>query len=1172
MASSPVELSPWATRFGISRGRAWKDGNKHSMIAPYDPVLHPKYYVAGRPKFSMDPDSGTFNKPTNAELDQLFLSEQSQQRELQGLKTRQLGLLNERLYPGMDSGGHSSGSGTDEALQKFMNTALVIKESDWLECFRKYRWFGIEDLLRDSTRWTNWHPDEGHVWDSLRMPLELANRVLHRLLDERTPWLDAVMFGEIQKAEAPMPEDYSDGAKVVPFPDGEGIDWDVPNLGLKLRHDPPGEDNRPSVAEFHKRFDELTRFIIWTFMDEYDYRRSEQGSVKGMQAESHEPVFDEQAQHSTILVSVRALRGLNDEKLTLAERCMDWLDLAATIMHELMHAVWARRAYLEGQVYNDDNGSHEPYFEGDYHRELGISFIQWVFGGNLRALEIDDFRWTGEWFADAPLGIILYEFPNPADATTYQGLQDRDITIIPGHNYYVDEVPLYRYHVPVYWVSALFNEAFWTTIVPRSGSQAFKCPKLLCSAETVIGSMLSMDPQRKRFSLRRYGENVPVAELKSGLERICDDVLRNELEWERQRPWYAKEMEIWQKSPWGWNYGRKLIDTFRYYHIRREAANCHYTAVDLLVIARDLILTDADRYGTIWIFEVIAWLMLGCMPFFTEKKVYADRSHHRNMRATQDGVNRMPRWPTMPLSYTWWTTPRDALGQIRGLDGREVTHPNQYLEIASQRFTELCGHPTERRWYNAFNHALQPLLAERPGQPVDSWGTFRFTEPNYAPPPEWVAFDQNQQYKQVAYTGDVAVDGFMPSPIFDAAAKLQLTASKRAGRRRRPAPLKHAPTRYFTIAEVADRRWVVEPDEIVGWDVYDISRLLLAVDADFHDLTTCTEQGFQLLSSTADVGGKATSIRNSLADLTAKGKLLQRMQLAEVAECDGTGKMPVWVTYMDSIFDITAFPFANTTQRVIMCKNPGGPLEFDKEHSSETKAHLIGRLMPYRCGLLRSEHRHVSEFYDLQTYTPTSLRYHDNPSLGCYTAIGCFVYNLTEYCDSHPGGSNILRDVAGRDATSVFLRNTDCHSLEMLDDQSYAHLRVGRMIDEVKSGDVQDREISLHNYVFDISDLDNKDPALHNLLAPLVGTDATAFLTSHKKDDEQIARGLVSLYTNYRQLVVAEINPTIHLRSISREELAQHDGRNNTRTWVAVDDDVYDVTLEILTLIDGQYF
>ena len=55
-----------------------------------------------------------------------------------------------------------------------------------------------------------------------------------------------------------------------------------------------------------------------------------------------------------------------------------------------------------------------------------------------------------------------------------------------------------------------------------------------------------------------------------------------------------------------------------------------------------------------------------------------------------------------------------------------------------------------------------------------------------------------------------------------------------------------------------------------------------------------------------------------------------------------------------------------------------------------------------------------------KSFTPTDVSSHNNPDKGLYIIIDSNVYDVTKFIDEHPGGSKILKRVAGKDASKQF--------------------------------------------------------------------------------------------------------------------------------------------------------
>lgn len=55
-----------------------------------------------------------------------------------------------------------------------------------------------------------------------------------------------------------------------------------------------------------------------------------------------------------------------------------------------------------------------------------------------------------------------------------------------------------------------------------------------------------------------------------------------------------------------------------------------------------------------------------------------------------------------------------------------------------------------------------------------------------------------------------------------------------------------------------------------------------------------------------------------------------------------------------------------------------------------------------------------------KAFTPADVASHNNPEKGLYIIVDTDVYDVTEFINEHPGGSKILKRVAGKDASKQF--------------------------------------------------------------------------------------------------------------------------------------------------------
>ncbi|KAK8007906.1 hypothetical protein PG989_001896 [Apiospora arundinis] len=248
LPASPI--SPWRKEYGPSMYGDLGDGTEHSLLNPVFPRLDPVHY-------DDLPDPKVTN-PTN--LDELFFNRQIQHDDLH-VYSYQLGPLNEYLG-GPVRGGHSAGYDHQENRDRHKARLLNVNENNWLDCFRQDRWWALsEEPLIDESRddpIRTWDPRSPRIWAELRVILEFCNRTVAALLEERDPWMDALLFGDLLRADGtpvPLKSNPSDG----PFPTNDGT------YVIKYRR----PDDMPSRKDYfylaHGRLRQCTEYLIWGF-------------------------------------------------------------------------------------------------------------------------------------------------------------------------------------------------------------------------------------------------------------------------------------------------------------------------------------------------------------------------------------------------------------------------------------------------------------------------------------------------------------------------------------------------------------------------------------------------------------------------------------------------------------------------------------------------------------------------------------------------------------------------------------------------------------------------------------------------------------------------------------------------------------------------------------------
>ncbi|KAI1486414.1 hypothetical protein F5X96DRAFT_682046 [Biscogniauxia mediterranea] len=318
-------------------------------------------------------------------------------------------------------------------------------------------------------------------------------------------------------------------------------------------------------------------------------------------------------------------------------------------------------------------------------------------------------------------------------------------------------------------------------------------------------------------------------------------------------------------------------------------------------------------------------------------------------------------------------------------------------------------------------------------------------------------------------------------------------------------PYATTPLRHFTVGEVGNHRvltdaWVVHPDGMFGYDVYQITDLLQANGAnedDYRAIVKTGPLGPQLVSSDARADFIRGHFQKSLQPI---GKLLLKRRPEEVADFNGSNGSPRWVTAGSYAFDLADFKFSSQQEEELLNKSAGGPIQMTLSAKNPAAKDLMDRLKPHLCAIVESDR--PDTHFNAQQFTPRMLRWHDNPELRCYMAIGGMVYDMQAYTSFHPGGDRIMRQYMGRDATEDFLQ---VHSLDIMKD--FEPMRVGTLVPEIEMDQINNTHVVINGLVYDISSIIPLPPFffsssrivdLHETLQMYGGTDASGEMGEYR--------------------------------------------------------------------------
>ncbi|KAK7996473.1 hypothetical protein PG989_004513 [Apiospora arundinis] len=148
---------------------------------------------------------------------------------------------------------------------------IQVDEWSWLSFLKKDRWFDLRSdafagisnpemhMLNHDTNW--WTVDNPAMWKYIRIALELANRVFNSIIEARHPWLDTLLFSDVQY--------WSDVNQ-------ELANWCAQNGAQSppIMFERPIEQ-RATSAQMRQRLEDVLRFNVLTFTDETSYNWNE---------------------------------------------------------------------------------------------------------------------------------------------------------------------------------------------------------------------------------------------------------------------------------------------------------------------------------------------------------------------------------------------------------------------------------------------------------------------------------------------------------------------------------------------------------------------------------------------------------------------------------------------------------------------------------------------------------------------------------------------------------------------------------------------------------------------------------------------------------------------------------------------------------------------------------
>ncbi|KAK0724845.1 hypothetical protein B0H67DRAFT_117166 [Lasiosphaeris hirsuta] len=465
-------------------------------------------------------------KPTDDEIDKLYLHERFQGLHSFGLRTWQLPSINHGLPP----------QGT-----------ISVNEAGWHPAFRKDRWFDYR-----GPRGT-WSVDDPRVWEHLRVAIELANRMLERLL--KTRWLEAVFFAPREDVKDDVPRD----ARWADVPSSGG--HNIPKVIDLLAP----EHVVMSSQEQHRVYKEsldLSFYIHWTAFDKYDL--DGYGHYNRAHALSHaytQVVYGRDGEWLSPFVAIcMSTENLNtlphvqgttaDEK---AQRYMAQFQMASTLVHELMHA-FGEAQYIHRQNIHSSRATIEPMLKSEGISELGLSAEKRLFGGVIRVAPTPLAAGYAEnslnYYRPYALGLFRY----PEDPF-WAGL----LRIYPDR--WKDPQVTERYVIPTIYAANMEQERYWTNIVAKFGTNSMKVPRYLRAPVLQPFDMFRVWSPRETEDLSKVFVS-HATELDQLYRGVLNDFRDRKKIYDYLRPWHDECYKKWQLSPYSQIMFRVPISSF----------------------------------------------------------------------------------------------------------------------------------------------------------------------------------------------------------------------------------------------------------------------------------------------------------------------------------------------------------------------------------------------------------------------------------------------------------------------------------------------------------------------------------------------------------------------------------------------------------------------------------
>ncbi|KAI0518054.1 hypothetical protein F5B22DRAFT_654381 [Xylaria bambusicola] len=645
-----VPSSPWATRFPIANCTFTWENKNHSVLAPRHPtVADPKYY-------NQNPVFSRADLPqTPQDEDRIFSTEYMQKARLLGLQTWKAAALNHYACFSPNtivSSGHQQVDRTAAPLASYVSVSLSapapvgdeeprvqtveevnfaayirdrieVNENGWLPFLRKHRWFDWNQA--HSTGIKIWSVDDPPLWEHLRVCLELVNRILQALIEDKhhgAYWSDFIdIFGP-----PPAPNDSVllsyQTEQIISRKRGVPCEWD--------------HVNTYTSAAWEERLIKLTKRVVWGFR-----------GPDGPEASTHTCVMVDNKLPSSYNAAISIHRPG-----TLGELCMAQVDTALTMMHEIMHVIGIVRYkdddYIGNCLTRQRSGAaaQEPFLDGEGIAELGHCMDQAFFGGTKALAPLTKTEIV------PPMIFAMKEFP----FRSYKGRS------APRSAFLRPDATNTFHHVPLTWVSKMLSEHFWQDpTYPRKSDNYFH-RNFLCSSITSNSARVTNDAQPQNLQGLPYSYPDDALVMANWNERHR---LWNHF----RRGWYDRGKKLWDMSPWNDIVSRLRCEEFALAYQKQDIKECTRLANQLVNRVRwqnqAVYLRDTPSYtnkSPNWAWHAVGLLMMASLPIQTTTLPEASASQGHFKELTVISLND-PKKPATGIEPDKFYDPIRANGQ-----------------------------------------------------------------------------------------------------------------------------------------------------------------------------------------------------------------------------------------------------------------------------------------------------------------------------------------------------------------------------------------------------------------------------------------------------------------------------------------------------------------------------